>query len=107
MAEPARTSSYPYVIVRVTCTKCTRRGNYRLARLAERFGAEASLVDVLRALSRDCANHGFKREKGSYPQPCGAVLADLGTPRPPDVPPERPPPGAPVMMRPRLVGGRG
>lgn len=107
MSEPARLSSYPHVIVRVMCTRCTRRGAYRLARLAERFGAEASLVDVLRELSRDCANHGLKREKGSYPEPCRAVFGDLDMPRPPDVPPERPPPGAPVLMRPRLVGGSG
>jgi hypothetical protein len=81
-----RLSTYPYVIVRIACEGCRRKGAYRLARLADRFGAEAGLDDVLKRLSADCPNRGLKRFKGAYPV-CGAMLPDLGSPTPPDVPP--------------------
>jgi len=46
---------YPYPIVRVACRYCKRRGRYRIEQLVERFGPEASLEEVLRNLSADCA----------------------------------------------------
>lgn len=99
MSDPTRLSSYPYVIVRVGCTRCTRKGSYKLGRLAQRYGAEALLPDVLKALSKDCAFAGIKRHAGHY-ETCGALFLDLIGDRPPDLP-------AGVVMRPRLVGGRG
>jgi len=85
--------------VRVACSRCTRKGSYRLARLAAKLGPETQITDVLKVLSRDCEFSGFKRFKGHY-ETCGAMLSDLGTPKPPDLPPA-------VAMRPRIVGGRG
>ena len=38
----------------VACEPCKRRGSYRTCRLIERFGADASLDDVRRALTRSC-----------------------------------------------------
>ena len=72
----SRPSTYPHVIVRITCSKCPRVGSYRLARLAERFGAEAPLTDVLGKPSIDCERAGIKRHKGSY-DTCGAIFPDL------------------------------
>jgi hypothetical protein len=31
---------YPYVVVRIGCDRCTRKGAYRLARLAAKFGPD-------------------------------------------------------------------
>jgi hypothetical protein len=45
---------YPYVAVRVACHNCRRRGVYRLARLAERLGADATLNEVLMRITADC-----------------------------------------------------
>ena len=104
--DVSRLSSYPYVLVRLACLACPRKGSYRLARLADRFGAEAKLTDVLAALSADCPNRGFKRHKGSYPV-CGAMLADLGSPTPPDVPPPDVPPAVARPRGLRIVGGKG
>ena len=76
-------SSYPYVIVRVACSRCPRHGSYRLARLADRYGAEAGMHTVLTMLSADCklaerGRPGIDR--------CGAFFPDLGGARPPDQP---------------------
>jgi hypothetical protein len=47
-------ASYPFVTVRIACRNCKRRGRYRLARLAERFGADATLEEVLMTITADC-----------------------------------------------------
>ena len=95
-----RLSTYPYVIVRVSCPSCKRHGSYRLARLAARFGPEMLLTEVLAALSADCPGRGIKRHKGSYPV-CEIMLPDLRSPTPPDVPP------AVAPARLKVVSGRG
>jgi hypothetical protein len=38
--------AYPFVVVRIACRVCARRGSYRLARLAAKFGPEVSLRDL-------------------------------------------------------------
>jgi hypothetical protein len=47
-------ATYPYVTVRVACRNCRRRGKYRSARLAARFGADATLDEVLMTITADC-----------------------------------------------------
>jgi hypothetical protein len=79
-----RLSSYPYVVVRVACTKCSRAGSYRLARLADRYGAEAQMNSVLTMLSADCKL--AERNRPGIDR-CGAYFLDLtddGPRRPPD-----------------------
>ncbi len=77
-----RLRDYPYVVVRFACRDCPRIGRYRLPVLAERFGAEAFLVDVLEAISAACL-----RTKEKHPgRRCQAYLPDLADPRPPDLP---------------------
>jgi hypothetical protein len=48
-------SSYPYVVVRIACRRCTRKGSYRLARLAAKYGAEIPMTELLAHLAGDCA----------------------------------------------------
>ncbi len=75
---------YPYVIVRIGCDLCHRKGRYRLARLAAKYGAEISLEELLVRLTADCGavnpRHPLHRE-------CRARFTDLDPPRrPPDNP---------------------
>lgn len=89
--EPSdRLSAYPYVVVRIRCDHCGRKGQYRLARLAAKYGPEASLAVVLASLTADCPWRSERRKgKSHYPEErCNAYLPDLiGPPRPPDTPP--------------------
>jgi len=87
-------SHYPYIVIRIECPTCKRSGRYRLARLADRFGAETSLDAVVHWLSLDCPWRGERRGE------CQVRLVDLGASgRPPDLPP--------AMMGLRVVkGGR-
>ena len=77
---------YPFVVVRIACRVCSRRGSYRLARLAAKFGPEISLRDLTDRFSYDCLWRAEARStKGK--SACGVYLPDLEQPRPPDVPP--------------------
>ena len=74
-----RLRDYPYVVV---CRDCPRIGRYWLAVLAERFGADALMFDVLEAISATCL-----RNKEKHPaRRCQAYLPDLLDPKPPDLP---------------------
>src|SRR4029077_12669705 len=55
---------------------------YRLAVLAERFGADAETQDVLEAIS-PCCSARIDPKRGLR---CGAYLLDIPPPRPPDLP---------------------
>lgn len=89
MRWPETLADYPYVIVRLGCAFCPRRrGVYRLARLAERYGANARLDAVRRDLARPCprlANAGTSLRPG-----CRVAFVDLmrweGDRPPSDVP---------------------
>lgn len=88
-----RLSQYPYVVVRLACTKCSRKGQYRLARLADKYGSECELSALRVMMSADCK----LAEKGRPGiDVCGCHFPDLsdGPTRPPDD-------GAP-LKRPRL-----
>ncbi|MEW6121672.1 MAG: hypothetical protein AB1698_03605 [Pseudomonadota bacterium] len=91
---PPQLRDYPYVVVRVRCNICGRDGTYRLAVLAERYGADCTLddlVDALRKIRRACP----------YPLPwtvkprklqmvCHITLPDWWQyVRPPDMPPDQ------------------
>ena len=83
MTPPSlRLRDYPFVIVRFACHDCPRIGRYRLAVLAEKFGADAAMADVLAAISAGCL-----RNKERHPgRRCQAYLPDLNDPKPPDLP---------------------
>ncbi len=44
-------------VVEVRCTKCDRRGRYRIATLIERYGADFAGPDLRKKLSADCEKH--------------------------------------------------
>jgi hypothetical protein len=74
--EERRTlARYPYPIVRVACRYCARRGQYRLERLMEVYGREATFEQVLGVLSADWTR---ALDRTSRPGGCrGAYLPDL------------------------------
>jgi hypothetical protein len=77
-----RLRDYPFVIVRFACHDCPRIGRYRLAVLAEKFGADAAMADVLATIAAGCL-----RNKERHPgRRCQAYLPDLVDPQPPDLP---------------------
>ncbi len=85
-----RLSSYPYVVVRIACSKFPRQGAYKLARLADRYGAETEMVRLLQQLAGDCKLSVCRRPGIDV---CGAFF--------PDINPQLPP-GASASGRPKL-----
>jgi hypothetical protein len=71
MTTIRRTVDYPWVLVRLRCDVCKRAGAYRLARLAEKYGAEILLDDLIVRLSSDCPWRDEPRGT------CGARFSDL------------------------------
>ena len=82
---PKRLSDYPWVIVNLSCKLCARRGRYRLARLAARYGPEQTLDGLLADLAHDCPY--WRSNPRRYDPRCGARFEDLDRLRPQDMPP--------------------
>jgi hypothetical protein len=80
---PITLATYPYVIVRLA-RFCRRRGSYRLVRLAAKFGPEIDMESLLARLAGDCEHW---RPRHPTKEGCGAHFSDLGSGRPPDLPP--------------------
>jgi hypothetical protein len=76
-----RLRDYPYVVVRFACRHCPRLGRYRVAVLAERYGADIEMEDLLEAVSASCGTRASKRAHA-----CGAYFPDLPPEKPPDLP---------------------
>jgi hypothetical protein len=97
MSPDGRLREYPYIVVRFACRECPRIGRYRLAVLAERFGADADLATVLEAISASCP-----RQRESHPgRGCRAYYPDLPPTQPPDLPADL----RPQRLR-LIMGGR-
>ncbi len=77
-----RLSEYPWMIVRLGCRYCNRRGQYRLARLAAKFGPEIGLDELLDKLAFDCSwrRDPTERRPGKYDPKCGAMFIDRNAP---------------------------
>jgi hypothetical protein len=62
-------------VLQVACFKCDRRGQYPVARLIERYGAEAKLVDWKDQITAACP----RRTKASVAvlDQCGAHFPEL------------------------------
>jgi hypothetical protein len=100
-----RLSEFPWVIVRVDCPLCPyRKGQYRLARLAEKYGAAIRLCDLIDRIALDCPRKSlpWERPPDQYDPRCKARFTDLEAT-------SRPPPDLPPMMRKLTVvqGGKG
>ena len=91
-------SSYPYVVVRIACRRCTRKGSYRLARLAAKYGSEIPMMELLAHLAGDCAIWDARHPGAPR---CGAYFVDLEFPPAPGQAQQR------GMRRLRLVKGGG
>jgi hypothetical protein len=92
MMMVGRLSEFPWVIVRVDCPLCPhRRGQYRLARLVEKFGADIQLSELLDRIAFDCPrkSHPWEQPPNECDPKCKARFTDLeATSRPPpDLPP--------------------
>jgi hypothetical protein len=59
----------------VACSKCDRRGRYRLARLIERCGRDAKLVDWKDQITADCSRRA--KDRTVTLDLCGAFFPDL------------------------------
>jgi hypothetical protein len=100
-----RLSDFPWIIVRVDCSLCPhRKGQYRLARLAEKYGADIQLCDLMDRIAFDCPWKTLPGERppNQYDPKCKARFTDLEATN-------RPPPDHPPMMRKLTViqGGKG
>ena len=62
-------------VLAVACSRCDRAGQYKLASLIERYGADSSVPMLLQALSADCA----KRRSTSPYDLCGVHCPALST----------------------------
>ncbi len=97
MAGLLRLSQYPHARLRVACGPCGREGQWSVARLAERHGAEIALPALLRLLTAECKWQ--RGPKDPPPRPyeprCLAVFPDLIDP----------PPATPALRV--VAGGRG
>ena len=88
MDEPKRLVDFPWVVTRISCKFCRRKGQYRTARLAERFGADVELERLLEILAADCRYMRPGEKARKYEERCGARFTDLDESKPPpDVPP--------------------
>lgn len=87
MSGLVRLSQYPHARLRIACGPCGRRGDYSVARLAERYGAEITLHELLRRLTAGCKWQ--RAPSDALPRPyeprCLAVFPDL-TETPPPAP---------------------
>jgi hypothetical protein len=100
-----RLLDFPWVIVRVDCPLCPdRRGQYRLARLAEKFGADIQLCDLIDQIAIEGPRKSlpWERSPNQYDPECRARFTNLEAT-------SRPPPDLPPMMRKLMViqGGKG
>jgi hypothetical protein len=90
-----RLSDFPWIVVRIDCPLCPhRKGQYRLARLAEKFGADIQLSDLFDRIALDCPRKTvpWERPPGQYDLSCKARFTDLKAM-------SRPPPDLPPLMR--------
>jgi hypothetical protein len=81
-----RLVDFPWVIVRVDCPLCPhRKGQYRLARLAEKFGADVQLCDLIDRIAFNCPRKSLpiERPPGQYDPRCKARFTDPGGGQPP------------------------
>jgi len=79
-------SSYPYIVVRIACRRCTRKGSYRLVRLAAKYGSEIPMMELLAHLAGDCAIWDTRHPGAPR---CGAYFVDLDFPARPQTGPQK------------------
>lgn len=82
---------YPWIIVRFRCRRCRRYADARLARLAEKFGSAETIGGLVERFLSSCPGRWLRRTDGrrilADDLPCGGYCPDLGSTKPPDLPP--------------------
>ena len=82
---------WPWIVVRFRCTRCRRYADGRLARLAEKFGSAETIGSLVERFTSSCPGRWLRRPDGrrilADDLPCGGYCPDLGSTRPPDLPP--------------------
>lgn len=70
MSKSLTLSTFPHDLIRLTCPKCGRAGQYHRIGLQRRFGPQAVMPDVLDQLAA-CPR------RGQFSDACGAIYPDL------------------------------
>jgi hypothetical protein len=65
-------ADFPHEMVRLTCRKCERKGQYRKPNLLQRYDPATAMPDLLRQLATGCP---LLRDFGN--DRCGAYYVDL------------------------------
>ena len=65
-------AEYPAAMVRLSCWKCDRSGQYRKITLIEKYGADVPLTDLLHMIGDSCAKMDALGN-----DPCGAHYQGL------------------------------
>jgi hypothetical protein len=60
-------------VLRITCEKCGRRGQYRVDRLIARYGIDAKINEWSSEVTADCP----RKIANNHYDPCGAIRPDL------------------------------
>jgi hypothetical protein len=60
-------------VLRVECSKCTRKGRYSVRRLIEKYGRKANMMKWREQLNGDCP----KRDARSMLERCDLICPDL------------------------------
>lgn len=88
--RPRHLVDWPVVLVDVECSLCPRRGRYRLARLAERYGAAVPLLRLLELIAADCTLMRPGVKPHQYEARCGIrYVLPAAEPLPVDAPARR------------------
>jgi hypothetical protein len=61
------------MVLRITCDKCGRHGQYRVDRLIRRYGLDGKINEWSSEVTADCPRRIAKDEH----DPCGAIRPDL------------------------------
>jgi hypothetical protein len=102
MAGPRYLVDWPWVVVDIECSLCPRQGRYRLARLAERYGAAMALDRLLEAVAADCTLMKPSEKPRQYEARCGIrYVVPAAGPAPAEAPARA---GAPKLQAKELAG---
>ena len=64
--------TYPTDAITVTCDQCGREGRYKRGTLADKFGSDMAMPDILNAITQDCG-----RNAPLSTDRCKAVFGEL------------------------------
>ncbi|SIQ75745.1 hypothetical protein [Bosea sp. TND4EK4] len=81
---------YPWIVVRFRCTRCRRYGDARLAKLAEKFGSQETMAELIARFHATCPGRPTTKSGRivhDRDMACGGYCPDLATNPPPDLPP--------------------